>query len=437
MVSELKAPMDLACEAVLFDLDGVLVDSTATVERHWRVWATERGIDAGPVLAMAHGRRTADVVREFTPELDAEGEAERIEAREARDTDDVVALPGADRVLRSLPSSAWAIVTSGTRELALARLRAVGLPVPSVLVCAGDVARGKPDPEGYTLAAKRLGVAPDAAVVVEDAPVGVAAARAAGAHVIALLTTYDVEELAGAKTALPSLAHVRALPGAETSLVKLALRPVEGGSEGSTVAVRPLAPEHERVAAELLAEALLDDPGLAWVRPGRRRRRALLRRAYRAWLPLLRRRGATMRCAVAQGQVVGVAISIESDRTPPLTLAARALAPPMLAAGPLTALRALAWGVRMQRAHPRERYVYLDLLGVRSHHQGRGIGRMLLDAIAREADALGIPLVLSTNHADTVRFYERAGFVPLHALQLARDVPTWVLRRPAEPERNG
>jgi phosphoglycolate phosphatase-like HAD superfamily hydrolase len=133
------------CDAVLFDLDGVLVDSAMCVERHWRRWAAEHGLDGDDLMRFVHGRPTVETIRLVAPHLPAEAEAARLNASEAFDVDGVVAIPGAARLVRSLPPDTWAIATSGTRDTAVTRLRHTGLPRPSVLVTADDVTRGKPD----------------------------------------------------------------------------------------------------------------------------------------------------------------------------------------------------------------------------------------------------------------------------------------------------
>src|SRR5438445_694131 len=145
------------CSAILFDLDGVLVDSTRSVSRLWRRWATENGIDPERVLAIAHGVRTIEVVQRLAPHLDLEAEVQRIERRESEDTDGVAVMPGAADLIRSIPEARWCVVTSGTHLLAAARLRLVGLPTPRVLVTADEVKKGKPDPEPYLKGAQLLG----------------------------------------------------------------------------------------------------------------------------------------------------------------------------------------------------------------------------------------------------------------------------------------
>jgi sugar-phosphatase len=189
--------------AVLFDCDGVLVDSAASVERAWRRWATEQGLDEEAVVAIAHGRRTEDTLRDLGFSDDLAAEVERLEGAEVADAASVSAFPEAALLLSSLPREAWAVVTSGTHALVTSRLAAAGLPLPSVLVTAEDVAAGKPDPEGYLEAARRLGRPPADCLVVEDAPAGVEAAIAADMRVVALPTTHPREELAAATLVAP------------------------------------------------------------------------------------------------------------------------------------------------------------------------------------------------------------------------------------------
>jgi sugar-phosphatase len=187
--------MKVACRALISDLDGVLVDSTAVVERVWREWALENQLDPQEVLAVAHGRRTIDTIRMITPHLDAQQETDRLEDKEARLSDGMLVIPGAPALLAGLPAGRWAIVTSGSLLIATARLVAGKLPVPEVLVTANDVSAGKPDPQGYRLAATRLGIAPQDCVVIEDSPAGIAAGKAAGMRVVALPTTHAIAEL--------------------------------------------------------------------------------------------------------------------------------------------------------------------------------------------------------------------------------------------------
>jgi sugar-phosphatase len=201
----------LECEAIIFDLDGVLIDSSAVIERSWRLWAGERDLDEAEVLRLTPGRRMIEVVRRLAPHLDAEAEARRLAAREAADTDGLREVEGAVGLIRSLPPGVWAVATSGSRTTALARLRFAGLPVPKVLITADDVTHGKPDPQAYLLAAERLGLSPAGCVVVEDAPAGIQAARAAGMRVIAVATTHAPQVLAGADALVDCLLDIHVI----------------------------------------------------------------------------------------------------------------------------------------------------------------------------------------------------------------------------------
>lgn len=189
--------------AYLVDLDGVLVDSLGAAIRSWTWWASLHGLDPGPFIR-AHGRPSREAIAELAPQLDADAEAALVEKREVGDTD-VVALPGATAMLAA--ARPVAIVTSGGRRLAEARLRAAGLQRPEVLVSVDSISRGKPDPEPYLYAAQRLQISPSRCTVFEDAPAGVAAGKAAGMRVVALTTTVGAEELAGADCIVRDLAE--------------------------------------------------------------------------------------------------------------------------------------------------------------------------------------------------------------------------------------
>jgi mannitol-1-/sugar-/sorbitol-6-phosphatase len=198
----------LRCEALLFDLDGVLVDSRAVVERTWRHWAQRHDLDPTDLLRVAHGRRTRETLQAVAPHLNLASEVAWLDAAELADVDGLVAVEGALRLLSALPGSAWGVVTSGGRTLAQRRLEAAGIPIPRVLVTSEDVALGKPAPDGYQLAAKRLGCEPESCLVFEDAPPGVAAGRAAGARVVALTTTHSAHELQEADVVLTNLSGI-------------------------------------------------------------------------------------------------------------------------------------------------------------------------------------------------------------------------------------
>ena len=201
--------MEIQCAAFLFDLDGVLVDSRAVVERVCRLWAARLGVDPDALLRIAHGRRTRDTVRIVAPHVDAESEVAWIDNAELLDTDGLVQVPGVGRLLASLPPRSWAVVTSCAPDLAHLRLSTVGLPIPDVVITSDDVTQGKPAPDGYRLGAQRLGVDPASCVVFEDAPPGVAAGLAAGARVVALRTTHPDVDFAGAAAVIPDYTRVQ------------------------------------------------------------------------------------------------------------------------------------------------------------------------------------------------------------------------------------
>jgi mannitol-1-/sugar-/sorbitol-6-phosphatase len=183
------------CSAIVFDLDGVLVDSAAYVEQQWRRWASARGLRPEPFLHVCHGRRALETIRIAAPHLDAEAEVRALEPGDEPDAGAIGPMAGAARLLAALPEGTWAVATSGPRVGAMARLRRAGLPVPPVLVCAEDVSSGKPSPDAYLQASRGLDVVPSGCLVVEDAPAGIQAARAAGMAVVALATTHSIGEL--------------------------------------------------------------------------------------------------------------------------------------------------------------------------------------------------------------------------------------------------
>ena len=199
----------IRCAAILFSLDGVLIDSGAAVERAWERLAARHWLEPARVLAEAHGRRTSDTIRALAPWLDVETETQALEEAETADTDGVVALPGAVPLLESLPEGSWAVATSGTRRLATTRLAVGGLPMPQVPATADDVEHGKPDPLPYLAAAEMLGVEPSACLIIEDARAGIAAGKAAGATVLAVATTFTAAGLKDADHLAPSLGAVR------------------------------------------------------------------------------------------------------------------------------------------------------------------------------------------------------------------------------------
>src|ERR1700691_2278840 len=176
--------IEFDCAAILFDLDGVLVDSTRSVERQWRAWAREQGLNGDQVANVSHGVRAIEVIRAVAPHLNAEAEVRKLESREANDRDGVAVMPGAIDLVRAIPDGRWCVVTSGTRHLATARLQLAGIPLPKVLITANDVTHGKPHPEPYLKGAQLLGVNPTKCLVIEDAPAGIQSAQAGGMKAI-------------------------------------------------------------------------------------------------------------------------------------------------------------------------------------------------------------------------------------------------------------
>ncbi|MBW4717272.1 HAD-IA family hydrolase [Saccharothrix obliqua] len=201
--------MNLRCTAVLFDLDGVLVNSEAAIQAMWRRWAVRRGFDPEEVVALTPGRPAVDTIRIVAPELDAPAEALALEPEQIADLASLEPVPGARDLVTSLRAGTWAVVTSGSRLVATTRLDTVGIPKPEVLVTADDVTAGKPAPEGYLSAARLLGVPPGECVVVEDARSGVLAARAAGMRVVGIAGP-QLGPVADVELTVPDLGAVRA-----------------------------------------------------------------------------------------------------------------------------------------------------------------------------------------------------------------------------------
>ena len=197
------------CFAILFDLDGVLVNSTGSVTRQWRRWAEDNNIDPQRVLDNAHGVRTIEIVRRLAPHIDAEAEALMLEKREAEDQEGVSVMSGAADLLASIPEGRWCVVTSGTRYLATARLKLGNLPIPNVLVSADDVSKGKPDPEPYLTGARLLGVNPKDCLVIEDAPAGIRAAHAGGMKAIGITSTYPASGLQESDAVIQTLSQIK------------------------------------------------------------------------------------------------------------------------------------------------------------------------------------------------------------------------------------
>ena len=187
--------VSIQTDALLFDMDGVLIDSTPAVARVWTKWALYHGFDPKEVVHRAQGRPSITTIRELLSDSDHQAENAKVEYSEIKDLQGVVPLPGALELLNRLPLERWAIVTSSTRPLAEVRLRAAGLPRPALFITSNDITHGKPHPEPYQKAAESLGFPSANCIVVEDAPAGIKAGKSAGSRVIAFPTTVTVPEL--------------------------------------------------------------------------------------------------------------------------------------------------------------------------------------------------------------------------------------------------
>lgn len=186
----------ITARALLFDMDGTLVDSTAAVERVWVRWARKHGLSFDQFAHRLHGRRAIDTMTEIAPPgIDLQKEVGQLDDEELNETEGIVPVRGASELLASLPRGSWALVTSARPPLARVRMAAAGLPMPEIIVTSTDVDQGKPHPACFELALERLGITARKAVVFEDAPAGLAAGRAAGCRTIALATTTPGEQL--------------------------------------------------------------------------------------------------------------------------------------------------------------------------------------------------------------------------------------------------
>lgn len=192
---------------LLFDVDGVLLDSTAAYIRVWRRWADVRGLDPELVVSLTHGRRAIDTVREVAPHIDYVDERTLFKGLFEVELPNITSMPGAAELLARLPAGGWGCVTSAGRNWVAARFDDAGLPLPGALVTAEDVDRGKPDPACYLLGAQRLDRPPADCWVVEDAAAGIQAGHAAGMQVVGLATTHSRDEIADADYVFDSLAE--------------------------------------------------------------------------------------------------------------------------------------------------------------------------------------------------------------------------------------
>jgi mannitol-1-/sugar-/sorbitol-6-phosphatase len=185
----------IECQAILFDMDGTLVDSTSCVESTWRNWALRHDIDIERLLAVAHGRQNHETIGLIAPHLNTPEEIAYLIRAEEDCQDGIVAVQGARDLLELVNRNRWAVVTSAWRTLAEIRLQCAGLPLPEVLITADEVKRSKPHPDGYLTAAARLGIQPADCLVFEDAPAGIEAGLAAGMNVVGVTTTFSREKL--------------------------------------------------------------------------------------------------------------------------------------------------------------------------------------------------------------------------------------------------
>jgi mannitol-1-/sugar-/sorbitol-6-phosphatase len=192
------SPITLPCQGLLFDMDGILISSLASVERSWTKWANMRDLDPAHVLTVIHGRRAIESAAELRPDLDAHAELKLIEDFECADGEGIEILPGVKELLASLPAHRWTVVTSATEKLARTRLALMGLPLPERIITGDSVPQGKPHPAPYLEGAKLLGFAPEDCVVFEDSASGVQAGEAAGCTVIGTTFSHSPEELAAA-----------------------------------------------------------------------------------------------------------------------------------------------------------------------------------------------------------------------------------------------
>jgi sugar-phosphatase len=215
--------VEIEARGILFDMDGVLVSSIGSVNRCWRRWAAMYEVPGAESFEIPHGTRAIDIVRELRPDIDANEGLRVIEDMEIADTEDLVVLPGVKALLASLPPERWAIVTSATKRLLLGRLQAAGLPIPERIISGDMVERGKPDPEPYRRGAELLGFAPPECVVVEDAPAGVGAGKAAGCRVLGVLGTHAEAQLVEADWITPSLTEISVQASAGGLLLRVPL----------------------------------------------------------------------------------------------------------------------------------------------------------------------------------------------------------------------
>ncbi len=223
--------MRLECAGILFDMDGILVSSLGSVERSWAKWGQMRGVDGAKAILTAHGKRAIETIWLLRPDLNDREELAIIEQIEIDDTEGLQALPGVASLLESLPGGSWTVCTSATERLARVRMEHVGLRPPERFITADMVDHGKPHPEPYLRGAALLGFAPERCLVIEDAPAGVAAGKAAGAQVLATLFSHSAEQLARADWLVASLEGLRV--SGKKSALEIVFDPEQRASAGT------------------------------------------------------------------------------------------------------------------------------------------------------------------------------------------------------------
>ena len=214
-LSNVSSPVEIRCQGILFDMDGILISSLGSVERSWTKWALMRDIDPGLACRIAHGRRAIETAAMLRPDLDSDRELRLIEEIEIADGEGLSVLPGVLDLLAALPAHRWTVVTSATYRLARERLALAGIPVPDQFISADSVTQGKPHPAPFLAGSALLNVDPKDSVVFEDSPSGAIAGRAAGSTVVATTFSHSSRELGAAHYLIKDLTGVEAstLPG--------------------------------------------------------------------------------------------------------------------------------------------------------------------------------------------------------------------------------